>query len=78
MGPIAALSRFVSKTTDKYLPFFKVLKGGSKSQWTEECETALQALKKHLGRAPLLSKPRIEELLQLYLTVTTKAISLVL
>jgi hypothetical protein len=33
-GRVAALSRFISKSTDKCLPFFKILKGGQKFQWT--------------------------------------------
>ena len=32
---VAALNRFVSKTTDKCLPFFRVLKRAF--EWTDEC-----------------------------------------
>lgn len=77
-GRIAALSHFVSKAIDKFLHFFKVLKGESKFQWTEECEVALQALKKHLGSTPLFLKPVSGEPLQLYLSSTVDTISLVL
>ena len=34
-GQVAALNRFVSKATNKYLPFFKVLKKAF--EWTDEC-----------------------------------------
>ena len=37
-GRIAALNRFVSKATDKCLPFFKTLKQAF--SWTDECEVA--------------------------------------
>ena len=37
-GRIAALNRFVSKATDKCLPFFKTLKQAF--SWTNECEVA--------------------------------------
>ena len=37
-GRVVALNRFVSKATDKCLPFFKTLKQAF--VWTEECETA--------------------------------------
>ncbi|XP_022849872.1 uncharacterized protein LOC111371959 [Olea europaea var. sylvestris] len=77
-GRVAALSCFVSKTTDKCLPFFKVLKAGKKFQWNEECEEPFQGLKRHLGQAPLLSKLKPEEILQLYLVVSNEAISSVL
>ena len=38
IGKVAALNRFISKATDKCLPFFKTLKKAF--AWTEECETA--------------------------------------
>lgn len=37
---IVALNRFVSKDTDKCLPFFKTLKQAF--AWTDECEAAFQ------------------------------------
>ena len=37
-GRVAALNRFVSKATDKCLPFFKVLKKAL--EWTDECQRA--------------------------------------
>ena len=33
---VATLNRFVSKATDKYLPFFKVLRKAF--EWTDECQ----------------------------------------
>ena len=39
-GRIAPLNRFVSKTTDKCLPFFRTPKQAF--TWTEECENAFQ------------------------------------
>ena len=41
---VAALNRFVSKATDKYLPFFKTMKRAFVQ--TEECEAAFQELKR--------------------------------
>ena len=38
-GRVTTLNRFVSKATDKCLPFFKTLKQAF--IWTEKCETAL-------------------------------------
>ena len=37
-GRVVALNRFVSTTTDKCLPFFKVLKKAF--EWTDECQKA--------------------------------------
>ena len=64
---------FVSKATDKRLPFFKTLKQAF--QWTEECDAAFQSLKDYLFKPPLLS-PTVEgEDLFLYLAVSQIAVS---
>ena len=47
-GRIAALSRFILKSTDKCVPFFNLLRGNKKFEWTDECEQAFQALKAHM------------------------------
>ena len=60
-GRMAALSKFVSKSKDRCLPFFNLLRGGKKFEWSEECELAFQDLKKHLAEPPILSKPIIGE-----------------
>ena len=52
-GRIAALNRFVSRATDKCLPFFKTLKRAF--AWTDECEVAFHELKRYLSNPPLLS-----------------------
>ena len=39
---IAAFNRFVSRSTDKCFPFFKLLK---KFEWTNECTKAFESLK---------------------------------
>ena len=52
-GRIVALNRFVSRATDKCLPFFKTLKQAF--AWADECEVAFQELKHYLSNPPLLS-----------------------
>ena len=39
-GRVAALSRFVSRTIDRYAPFFNVLKESKRFEWTDKCEQA--------------------------------------
>ncbi|XP_050276061.1 uncharacterized protein LOC126718038 [Quercus robur] len=75
-GRVAALNRFVSKATDKCLPFFKVLKKAF--EWTDECQRAFQDLKTYLVMPPLLSPSVVGEELFLYLAVTPHAVSLAL
>ena len=68
MGRIAALSRFVSKASDKCQPFFQVLKKAF--QWDAHCEEAFTALKTYLSSPPILVSPSEGELLTLYLAVS--------
>ena len=75
-GRVAALNRFISKATDKCLPFFKTLKKAF--AWTEECETTFQELKHYLSNPPLLSPSKEGEDLFLYLAVSVTAISVAL
>ena len=72
-GRIAALNRFVSRATDKCLPFFKTLKQAF--AWTDECEAAFQELKRYLSNPPLLSPSKEGENLYLYLAVSVTTVS---
>jgi hypothetical protein len=72
-GRIAALNRFISRSTDKCLPFFKILRKAF--MWSEECEEAFGKLKEYLTKPPLLSRPTEGEILYLYLAVSPSAVS---
>ncbi|MCI44584.1 hypothetical protein A2U01_0065823, partial [Trifolium medium] len=69
------LSRFVAKSAQHALPIFKLLRKEAAFDWTEECEQTLQHLKKALSEPPVLSRPNDEEVLYLYLTVASEAVS---
>ena len=75
-GRIAALSRFVSRASDKCQPFFQVLKKAF--QWDTKCEKAFSALKTYLSSPPILVSPVEGELLTLYLAVSDSSTSDVL
>ncbi|KAM1043479.1 hypothetical protein PS1_034948 [Malus domestica] len=78
-GKVAALTRFISKATDRCAPFFKALKGNKKYiTWTEECAKAFRNLKEYMSKAPLLSKPEVGDTLIIYLSVSASAVSSVL
>ena len=55
-GRVATLSYFVSLATDRCAPFFDMLKGSKKFEWTEKYEQAFQALKKKLRTPAALIK----------------------
>ena len=66
-GRMAALSRFVSRSSDKCQPLFQILKKAF--QWDAYCEEAFTALKTYLSSPPIMVSPSEEELLTLYLAV---------
>ena len=72
-GKIAALNRFVSKATDKCLPFFRTLR--KSFEWTNECQKAFKDMKKYLSSPPLLSPSKPGEDLYLYIAVSQAAVS---
>ncbi|GKV52999.1 hypothetical protein SLEP1_g59549, partial [Rubroshorea leprosula] len=77
-GRVAALHRFIARSVERCLPFFKALWEPKNFQWTNECQQAFDELKRYLASAPLLSKPVDGECLYLYLGVTQEAASSVL
>ncbi|KAL0304748.1 UNVERIFIED_CONTAM: hypothetical protein Scaly_1195300 [Sesamum calycinum] len=74
-GRLAALNRFISRSADKGLPFFKILRGGAKFEWSKNGQEAFDELKKYLVSPPLLTKPETRETLYLYLTVFENVVS---
>ena len=67
-GRIAALSSFVSRSSNKCRPFFQVMKKAF--HWDAQCEEAFSALKTYLSSPPVLVSPSEGELLTLYLVVS--------
>ena len=70
---VATLNRFVSKVTNKCLPFFRVLRKAF--EWTDECQQVFKDLKAYLTSTLLLSPSKLEEELYLYLAVSPHAVS---
>ncbi|KAM1193112.1 hypothetical protein ACFX2G_013635 [Malus domestica] len=78
-GKVAALTRFISKATDKCAPFFKALKRSKKYiTWTDECAEAFKNLKDYMSKAPLLFKPEVGDTLIIYLSVLASTVSSIL
>ena len=73
IGKIAALSRFVSRASNKCRPFFQVLKKAF--QWDAHCQEAFTVLKTYLSSPPILVSPSEGELLTLYLVISDFATS---
>ncbi|KAL0449334.1 UNVERIFIED_CONTAM: hypothetical protein Slati_1489800 [Sesamum latifolium] len=77
-GRITALSHFISKSTEKSLPFFKVLRRIRNFEWDTSCQQAFEELKDYISKLPLLVKPCPGDTLYLYLSMPPQAVSSVL
>ncbi|GKD03641.1 hypothetical protein Tco_1178615 [Tanacetum coccineum] len=63
-GKLASLNRFLSKSAEKSLPFFKTLKKCTKKgdfQWTREAEVSFKQMKKLIAELPMLTAPKEKE-----------------
>ena len=70
---IAALNKFVSRATNKCLPFFRVLKRSF--EWTDECQQVFENLKLYFSTPPLLNPSKPGEEHYLYLVVSQAVVS---
>ncbi|GJQ96255.1 reverse transcriptase domain-containing protein [Tanacetum coccineum] len=70
-GKLASLNRFLSKSAERSLPFFKNLSKIStkKSDYpmTNKHETAFQQIKKSIAKLPMMAAPQEKEELSIYL-----------
>jgi ribonuclease HI len=78
LGCLAALSRFVSQLSEKGLPLYRLLKKHERFSWTVEAQEALNKLKVMLTHALILTPPKGDEPLYLYVTATTQVVSAVI
>ncbi|XP_074377335.1 uncharacterized protein LOC141718858 [Apium graveolens] len=77
-GCLAALRRFIPKLAEKCLPFFELLKGAQNKKlidWTPDCQTMFEEVKRHLMNPPILSKAKPGEPLYLYIAAEERAVS---
>ncbi|XP_073101415.1 uncharacterized protein [Elaeis guineensis] len=77
ISKIASLNRFVFRSAERCLSFFKTLKQPRDFQWTTKCQKAFKELKQYLSSPPLPSKPQSGELF-LYIAISPVAIGSIL
>ncbi|GKA71645.1 reverse transcriptase domain-containing protein [Tanacetum coccineum] len=80
-GKLASLNRFLSKSAEKSLPFFKTLKKCTKKsdfEWTQEAKIAFRQMKKLIADLLMLTAPKEREELIIYLAAAKEAINVVL
>ena len=74
-GMLAALNRFISKSSEKCKAFFQLLKGNKTVEWNQDCSQALDELKAYLSSPLLLVIPQEDDPLYLYLAVSRHTVS---
>ena len=75
---VAALGKFISRSTEKCLPFYNLLRGNKKFVWEKKCEEAFEKFKEYLSKSLILSKLIESKILFLYLAISDHAVSRVL
>jgi hypothetical protein len=78
VGCMAALGRFIARSGEKALPFFKLMKCTRKFEWTPEADKAFAELKRYLTSPPIMVTTRPHEPLLLYITATPRTASAIL
>ena len=74
-GRIVALNRFIPRSADRSLPFFKTLRSSSKFKWGEEQKKAFRELQNYLENLTKMTLPNPEEALLLYTSASQTAVS---
>ncbi|XP_074283668.1 uncharacterized protein LOC141608205 [Silene latifolia] len=77
-GRVAALNRFISRSSERCRLFYNLVRKNKSFKWMPEHEIAFQELKTYMATPPLLAKPNKGEPPTVYLSVTETAVSGVL
>lgn len=78
IGKIMSLSWFLSKSTEKELPLLKWFRKNKHFQWVLDCENAFKQFKEFLTTLPILTRPKSEGSILVYLCIVDQAINVVL
>jgi hypothetical protein len=77
-GRLASLNRFISRSAERNLPFFKVLKSAEVFQWGLAQQKAFEELKQYLIDLTTLTPPTLGAPLLLFVAASHSAISVAL
>lgn len=72
---MAALSKFILDSTDRYVEVFRMLKNHKTFEWMAKCAKALKDLKSYLTSPLILSKLEDGEELYIYLAVFGRVVN---
>jgi hypothetical protein len=74
-GKLASLNKFISRSTERNLPFFKILKSAEVFQWGPAQQKAFEELKQYLIDLTTLTPPSSGTPLLLYVAASHSAVS---
>jgi hypothetical protein len=77
-GRLTLLNRFISRSTERNLPFFEILKLAEVFQWGPAQQKAFEELKQYLIDLTTLTPPSLGTLLLLYAVASHAAVSVTL
>jgi ribonuclease HI len=75
VGRLASLNRFISRSAERNLPFFEILKSAEVFQWGPAQQKAFEELKQYLIDITTLTPPVLGASLQLYVAASHSAVS---
>lgn len=78
IGRIAALNRFIFKSAERSLWFFKALSGGNKVKWGVEQSEAFRQLKNYMATNLLVTVPDLEAPLLLHVAASKHTVRAIL
>jgi hypothetical protein len=74
-GRLASLNRFISRSAERNLPFFEILKSAEVFQWGPAQQKAFEELKQYLIDLTTLTPPAPRAPLLLYVVASHSAVS---
>jgi hypothetical protein len=74
-GRIAALNRFIHRSANRSLSFFKVLHNANKFDWRQEQREAFNSLRDYLTKMTKMTAPDPKDTLLLYILASHSAVS---
>jgi hypothetical protein len=74
-GRLASLNRFISRSVERNLPFFEVLKSAEVFQWGSAQQKAFEELKQYLIDLTMLTPPALGAPLLLYVAASQSVVS---
>jgi hypothetical protein len=75
---MVALSRFISKSDERVMPFYKLLHKADGFQWDDQVMIAFIELKQYLKSLPTLVPPKEDDVLLLYVIAIDVVVSTVI